>query len=121
MRVAGDQRFAVWKKHSCNIFKHVVTVVYQILLETNCVDVFFIVKLHDRGSATFFAKTVNGFRYGSKYTSDHKLIVLSITIQVFVKIQMIREAVVQRCSIKKVFLEILQNSQESTCRPATLF
>ena len=25
------------------------------------------------------------------------------------------EAVVQRCSIKKVFLEILQNSQENTC------
>ena len=41
------------------------------------------------------------------------------------------EAVVQRCSVKKVFLEILQNSQENTCardsfliklqaRPATL-
>ena len=41
------------------------------------------------------------------------------------------EAVVQRCSVKKVFLEISQNSQESTCarvsfliklqaRPATL-
>ena len=25
------------------------------------------------------------------------------------------EAVVQRCSVKKVFLEILQNSQENTC------
>ena len=37
----------------------------------------------------------------------------------------ITEAVAQRCSIKKVFLEILQNSQENTCaslffRPATL-
>ena len=42
------------------------------------------------------------------------------------------EAVVQRCSFKKVFLEISQNSQENTCqglffnkveglRPATLF
>ena len=28
---------------------------------------------------------------------------------------MITEAVVQRCSVKKVFLEILQNSQENTC------
>ena len=27
----------------------------------------------------------------------------------------ISEAVVHRCSIKKVFLEILQNSQENTC------
>ena len=25
------------------------------------------------------------------------------------------EAVVQRCSVKKVFLELLQNSQENTC------
>ena len=25
------------------------------------------------------------------------------------------EAVVQRCSVKKVFLEISQNSQENTC------
>ena len=32
-----------------------------------------------------------------------------------VKIQMIIEAVVQRCSVKKVFLEISQNSHESTC------
>ena len=28
---------------------------------------------------------------------------------------LIMEAVVQRCSVKKVFLKILQNSQESTC------
>ena len=26
-----------------------------------------------------------------------------------------KEAVVQRCSVKKVFLEISQNSQENTC------
>ena len=26
-----------------------------------------------------------------------------------------KEAAVQRCSVKKVFLEILQNSQENTC------
>ena len=30
------------------------------------------------------------------------------------------EAAVQRCSVKKVFLEILKNSQENTC-PETLF
>ena len=29
------------------------------------------------------------------------------------------EAVVQRCSVKKVFLEISQNSQESTCARAS--
>ena len=31
------------------------------------------------------------------------------------KLKIHTEAVVQRCSIKKVFLEILQNSQENTC------
>ena len=39
------------------------------------------------------------------------------------KIGQIIETVVKRCSIKKVFLEISQNSQENTCaglRPATL-
>ena len=35
---------------------------------------------------------------------------------------MCSEAVTQRCSVKKVFLEISQNSQENTCgpKPATL-
>ena len=59
--------------------------------------------------------------------------VLTITIQMSVNIQMIIEPVAQRCSVKKVFLEISQNSQESTCTrvsflitllassPATLF
>ena len=35
----------------------------------------------------------------------------------------ILEAIVQRCSVKKVFLKISQNSQENTCEsctPATL-
>ena len=30
-----------------------------------------------------------------------------------------KEAVVQRCSVKKVFLEISQNSQENTCAKAS--
>ena len=50
-----------------------------------------------------------------------------------VKIQKFIEAVAQRCSVRKMFLEILQDSQENTCarvsflvklqayRPATLF
>ena len=29
------------------------------------------------------------------------------------------EAVVQKCSVKKVFLEISQNSQENTCATAS--
>ena len=29
------------------------------------------------------------------------------------------EAVIRRCSVKKVFLEILQNSKESTCARAS--
>ena len=39
MRVAGDQRFVVRKRHSWNIFEQVATVVYQISLETNCAEV----------------------------------------------------------------------------------
>ena len=31
------------------------------------------------------------------------------------------EAVVRRCSVKKVFLEISQNSQENTCARASFF
>ena len=31
------------------------------------------------------------------------------------------EAVVRRCSVKKVFLEILQNSQENTCAGISFF
>ena len=30
-------------------------------------------------------------------------------------LKLLTEAVVQRCSIKKVFLKISQNSQENTC------
>ena len=32
---------------------------------------------------------------------------------------MVRKAVVQRCSVKKTFFEILQNSQENTCARAS--
>ena len=38
-----------------------------------------------------------------------------------VKIQVIIEAVVQRCSVKKVFLEISQNSQENTIARVSIF
>ena len=34
---------------------------------------------------------------------------------VFLSDHIFREAVAQRCSVKKVFLEISQNSQENTC------
>ena len=83
-------------------------------------------------ACNFFAKTVNSFRYGCK-SEPPSHIVLTITIQMSVNIQMITEAVAQRCSVKMVFLEISQNSQESTCtrvsfliklqacRPGTLF
>ena len=36
-------------------------------------------------------------------------------IMVMCNKQHLKEAVVQRCSVKKVFLEISQNSQENTC------
>ena len=35
--------------------------------------------------------------------------------QIYPKPDVLKEAVVQRCSVKKVFLRISQNSQENTC------
>ena len=49
---------------------------------------------------------------------SHKLSIY--LVQMSVKIQVIREAVVQRCSVKKVFLEISQNSLEKPV-PESLF
>ena len=38
----------------------------------------------------------------------------------FLKVQRL-EAVIQRCSVKKMFLEISQNSQKNTCARASFF
>ena len=62
MKVAGDQRFVVRKRHSWNIFEQVFSVAYlkkkknQISLETNYVEVSFLIKLHATGPATFLRK-----------------------------------------------------------------
>ena len=42
-----------------------------------------------------------------------------VTQDIFFEYCEILEAVVQRCSVKKVFLEISQNSQENTCARAS--
>ena len=73
MRVAGDQRFVVRKRHSWNIFEQVVTVAYQISLETNCVEVSFLVKLHDWGSATFLRKQLTALDMVLNTPLSHKL------------------------------------------------
>ena len=39
--------------------------------------------------------------------------------RIYETINDLTEAVVQRCSVKKVFLEIPQNSQENTCARAS--
>ena len=73
MRVADDQRFVVRKRHSWNIFEQVVTVAYQISLETNCVEVSFLVKLHDWGSATFLRKQLTVLDMVLNTPTSHKL------------------------------------------------
>ena len=93
----------------------VVTVAYQISIETNCVGVSFLVKLHEWGSATFLRKQLTDLDIVLNTPLWATNLVLTIAIQMSVKIQMIIEAVVQRCSVKKRFLEISQNSQENTC------
>ena len=100
MRVAGDQRFVVRKRHSWNIFEQVVTGVYQISLETNCAEVL-------RKQLTVLDMVLNT-------PLSNKLSTYYYNTEV-VKIHMITEAVAQRCSVKEVFLEISQNSQENTC------
>ena len=50
-QVMKDLLCEVW-----NIFEQVVTVAYQVSLETNSVEVSFLVKLHDWRSATFLRK-----------------------------------------------------------------
>ena len=73
MRVAGDQRFVVRKRHSWNIFEQVVTVAYQISLKTNCVEVSFSVNLHDWGPATFLRKQLTTLDLVLDGPLSHKL------------------------------------------------
>ena len=40
---------------------------------------------------------------------------LQFTIYIFTLLNIFSEAVAQRCSVKKMFLEILQNSKENSC------
>ena len=53
------------------------------------------------------------------WLAEHKLVVklINISLVYTLSIRVVREhgVVVRRCSVKKVFLEILQNSQENTC------
>ena len=44
-----------------------------------------------------------------------RLMLISKFMALQTRKQMIVKAVAQRCSVKKVFLEISQNSQENTC------
>ena len=73
MRVAGDQRFVVRKRHSWNIFEQVATVAYRISLETNCVEVSCLIKLHDWGSATSLRKQLPALDMALNTPLNHKL------------------------------------------------
>ena len=73
MRVAGDKRFVVRKRHNWNNFEQVVTVAYQISRETNCAEVSFLVKLHDRGSAIFLRKQLTTLAMVLNTPLSHKL------------------------------------------------
>ena len=60
-----------------------------------------------------FEKHLKTSRFFQSCQSCYKLCVK--TIKIYISLDWFTEAVAQRCSVKKVFLEILQNSQESTC------
>ena len=44
---------------------------------------------------------------------------VSLNLKIKIVVLVLAEAVAQRCSVKKVFLEISQNSQENTCARAS--
>ena len=127
-----DQRFVVHKRHSWNIFEKVVTVAYQISLETNCIEGFFLVKLHDWGSATFLREQLTALDMVLITPLSHKFSTYYYNADVC------KDPNDYRSSLPEVFckkgvLKYLQNSQESTCarvsfliklqacRPASLF
>ena len=72
-KLVCHQRFVVRKRHSWNIFEQAVTVAYQISLETNCVEVSFLVKLHDGGSATFLQKQLTALAMVLNTTLSYKV------------------------------------------------
>ena len=55
------------------------------------------------------------FNGNNKIVLYYVFIVNSEHILHLVLVFLLLEAVVQRCSVKKVFLEMSQNSQENTC------
>ena len=63
----------------------------------------------------------------NKYAFDELTIFNSLEneyyneVAILMNISEFAEAVVQRCSAKKVFLEISQNSQENTCARVSFF
>ena len=63
------------KRHSWNIFEQVVTVasLKKISLETNCVEVSFLIKLHDWGPATFLWKQLTALDMLLNRPLSHKL------------------------------------------------
>ena len=127
-----DQRFVVRKSHSWNIFEKVVTVAYQISLETNCVEGFFLVKLHDWGSATFLREQLTALDMVLITPLSHKFSTYYYNADVCKDLNDYRSSLPE-VFCKKGVLKYLQNSQESTCarvsfliklqacRPASLF
>ena len=97
------------KRHSWNIFEQVVTVAYQISLETNCVEVSFLVKLHDSES-----KQLTALDMVLNAPLSHKLSTYYFNTDFCKELNDYRSSRPEVFCIK-VFLEILQNSQESTC------
>ena len=59
---------------------------------------------------TTIRRLINAQRRTQKMV-DFKVSIIQLAIHSL----LVKKAVVQRCSVKKVFLEISQNSQENTC------
>ena len=80
-------------------------------------------KFSDFISITFSKSEVHGetWKLETKKRPTNKLSQMILNSQSFAKKFRYAEAVVQRCSVKMVFLEISQNSQENTCARVSFF
>ena len=75
-------------------------------------------KIHPQRSKYTFLNLTNTFLFGNPSFIDKiNTLILDATIEYI----LLTEAVVQRCSVKKVFLEVSQNSQENICARVSFF
>ena len=70
---------------------------------------------NSRENPAIFARKLSERNIKSLKSIQNKKLFVNIQVKIMLQKNLASEAVVQRCSVKKVFLEISQNTQENTC------